>query len=106
MFLPIVECICIPSDEGEAVPYLAFLVENHPEIASRAEGTLAATGSARAVLESLVEDGTFERISEDYARCLEEEACHLEAEARRYEAEERGRAQADVAADAEPARPA
>ncbi len=105
MFGPIVECLCIPAEEGEAVPYLAFLVENQPEIASRAEGTLAATGSARAVLESLVEDGTFERISEDYARYLEEEACHLEAAARRYEAEERGRAQADLPMNAEPARP-
>jgi len=82
MFFPILECIYIPSDEREAVTYLSFLVKQHPKIAARSEWTLAATGSARAVLESLVEDGTFERISEDYARCLEEEA-------RKYEAEDR-----------------
>ncbi|KQQ15538.1 hypothetical protein ASF59_14515 [Methylobacterium sp. Leaf121] len=94
MFLPFAECIYIPPDEGEAVTYLSSLVERHPGIAAHAERMLAATGSARAVLESLVEDGTFERISEDHARCLEEEA-------RQYEAEEL--AEADVAADTEPA---
>ncbi|MCJ2007958.1 hypothetical protein MKK60_12870 [Methylobacterium sp. J-092] len=91
MFLPIVECIFIPSDEGEAVAYLSTLVEYHPEIAAGAKQRLAATGLARAVLEAFVEDGTFERISEDYARRLGEEACYLEAEARRYEAEEGAR---------------
>lgn len=96
MFLPIVECIYIPSDEGEAVAYLSFLVEDHPEIAAGAEQRLAATGSARAVLEAFVEDGTFERISEDYARCLGEEADCLEAEARRYEAEDQERAEAAI----------
>lgn len=99
MFLPIVECIYIPSDEGEAVAYLSSLVENHPEIAAGAEQRLAATGSARAVLEAFVEDGTFERISEDYACCLGEEACYLEAEARRYEVEEGARAAAGVGGD-------
>lgn len=98
MFLPIVECIYIPSDEGETVTYLSSLVEQHPGIAARAERTLAATSSARAVLGLLIENGTFERISEDYARCLEEEV-------RRYEAEERERAEAYVAADADPVRP-
>ncbi|KQO66386.1 hypothetical protein [Methylobacterium sp. Leaf89] len=95
MFLPIVECIYIPSDEGEAVPYLSSLIEQHPEIAGRAERTLAATGSARAVLEALVDDGIFERISEDYARCLGKEARYLEEEARRYEVGEREKAEAD-----------
>ncbi|CAO4172035.1 hypothetical protein [Methylorubrum aminovorans] len=88
MFLPIVECIYIPSDEGEAVTYLSSLVEQHPKIAARAERTLAATSSARAALEALVEDGTFERISEGYAHCLEEKACKLEEEVRRYEFDE------------------
>ncbi|QDI79212.1 hypothetical protein E8E01_01610 [Methylorubrum populi] len=83
MPFPIVECIYIPSDESEAVAYLSSLVEDHPEIATRAERRLAATDSARAVLEAFVEDGTFMRISEDYARCLEEEARYSEEEARR-----------------------
>lgn len=78
MFLPIVECIYIPSGEGEAVTYLSSLIEQHPEIADRAERTLAATGSTRAVLEALVEDGTFERISEDYGRYLGEDARQYE----------------------------
>jgi len=82
MFLPIVECIYIPSDEGDAVPYLSSLIEQHPEIAARAERTLAVTGSARAVLTTLVEDGTFERISEDYVNCLEEEVFRNQAEER------------------------
>lgn len=98
MFLPIVECIHLPSDEGEAASYLSSLVEQHPGIAARAERTLATTGSARAVLGLLIEDGTFERISEDYARCLEEEVP-------RFEADERERAEAYVAADAEAAQP-
>ncbi len=73
-----------PSDDKEAVAYLSFLVESHPEIAACAERRLGANGSARAVLEAFVEDGTFERISEDYARCLEEEARYLEKEMQRY----------------------
>lgn len=96
MFLPIVECIYIPSDEGEAVAYLSSLVEDHPEIAAGAEQRHAATGSARAVLKAFVEDGTFERISEDYARCLGKEARYLEEETRRYAAEERERAEAGM----------
>ena len=88
MFLPIVECFYIPSDEGEAVTYLSSLLEDHPEIATVAKQRLATTDSARAVLEAFVEDGTFERISEDFARCLGKEACYLEAEARWYEADE------------------
>ena len=89
MSLPIVECIYIPSDESEAVTYLASLLEQHPGIADRLERTLDATCSARTVLKALVEDGTFESISEDYASCLEEEG-------RRHEAEEQERAGADV----------
>ncbi|MCF4127685.1 hypothetical protein [Methylobacterium sp. SyP6R] len=80
MSFPIIECIYIPSDENEAVAYLSTLVKSHPEIAACAEWRLDANNSARAVLEAFVEDGTLERISEEYARCLEEEAQRYEAE--------------------------
>lgn len=90
MFDLIPEYIHIPSDEGEAAAFLSRLIEERPEIAARTERVHALTGSARAVLVSLVEDDTFAgRISDAEARCYEEEAS-------RYEVEERERAEADV----------
>lgn len=87
MFLPILDYIHIPSDEDKAAAILSHLVEDRPEIASKTERVHTETGSARAVLESLVEDGTFGRISDEEARCYDEEIS-------RHEAEERERAEA------------
>lgn len=88
MFLPILDYIHIPSDEDDAAAILSRLVEERPEIASKTERVHTVTGSARAVLESLVEDGTFAgRISVEEARCYDEEIS-------RHEAEERERAEA------------
>ncbi|OHV18252.1 hypothetical protein BK022_00330 [Methylorubrum extorquens] len=77
------EYIHIPSDEDEAAAFLCRLTKQRPDTAARTKRLHTATGSARAVLEALVEDGTFAgRISDDEARCFDEEA-------RRYEAWER-----------------
>lgn len=86
MFLPVLEYIHIPSDEEEAANFLLHLVEQRPEIAGKVEQMHTVTSSSRAVLEALVEDGVFAgRISDEEARCFEDEF-------RRYEAEDRERA--------------
>ncbi|GJE42181.1 hypothetical protein [Methylobacterium soli] len=88
MFDVIPEYIHIPSDEGEAAAFLQRLNAERPEIAASTEQQYAATGSARAVLESLVENGTFAgRISDDEARCYDEEI-------KRYEVEEQAKTKA------------
>lgn len=75
------EFIHIPSDEGEAAAILSYMVEARPEIGVRTQLKQLASGSARAILKSLVDDGTFAgRISDYEARCFQEEISRYEAE--------------------------
>lgn len=82
MFLPILEYIHIPSDEGEAAALLSVLVEARADIAIQVQQVRAVAGSARTVLETLVEDGSLGRISDSEARCYNEEIDRYEAEER------------------------
>lgn len=84
------EFIHIPSDEDEAAAVLSYIVEARPEIGARTQLKQFASGSARAILKSLIDDGIFAgRISDYDARCFQEEIS-------RYEAEGQERADAEV----------